>query len=76
MFTFWQGILHDFKDASYTENNLVLSYVLDVNFERMFWIVPNGKYQIVNENVFNNFLDIILIMGITHRWQTLLQKVL
>jgi hypothetical protein len=26
--------------------------------------------------VFNNFLDIILIMGITHRWQTLLQKVL
>jgi hypothetical protein len=72
MFTFWRGILHDSKDVSYTENNIVLSYVLDVNFERMFWIVPNGKYQIVNENVSNKFLDTILIMGTTHRWQTLL----
>jgi hypothetical protein len=53
MFVFQWGSLH----VSYAKDNNVLSYVYqvrDVNFERMFWIVPNGKYQIVSKHALNN----------------------
>jgi hypothetical protein len=55
--------LHVFKDVSYAKNNIVLNsiyQVLDVNFEGMFWMVTNGKYQIVDEHALNNFQDIVL----------------
>jgi hypothetical protein len=57
MFAFWRGSLHVSKDVSYIKDNIVLSYVyqiLDVNFERMFWTITNGKYWIIGEHVFNN----------------------
>lgn len=57
IFVFWQGSLHVSKDISYTENNIMLSYiyqVLDVNSKGMFWMVTNGRYQIVDEHAFNN----------------------
>jgi hypothetical protein len=31
----------------------------------MFWIVLNGRYQIVNKHAFNNSQDIVLTLGIT-----------
>jgi hypothetical protein len=38
---------------------------LDVNLRGMFWIVTNGKYWIVGQNVHNNFKDIVLTLGTT-----------
>jgi hypothetical protein len=58
MFVFRQGSLHISKDVFYVENNFVLSVVyqvFDVNSEGMFWIVTNGRYQIVGKHSLNNF---------------------
>jgi len=66
MFVFQWGSLHVYKDVSYAEDNIVLSYVyqvLTVNFKWMFWIVPNGKYWIIIDHVFNNSHDIVLTLG-------------
>jgi hypothetical protein len=55
--------MHVFKDVSYGDDNIVLSfvyYVSNVNLRRMFWIVTNGWYHIVDKNVLNNYQDIIL----------------
>jgi len=68
MFVFWRGPLHAFKDVSYTEYNIILSFVyqvLDVNPKRMFWIINKVMYQVVGENVLNNFQDIVLTSSIT-----------
>ncbi len=68
MFVFQRGSMHVSKDVSYREVNIVLSslyQVLNVNLGGMFWSVTNGKYQIVNENVFNNFQDTIVTLGMT-----------
>jgi hypothetical protein len=67
MFAFWQGSMHVFKDVSYVENNIMLSsiyQVLDVNSKGMFWMVTNGKYQIIGNNALNNFQDIVLTPNI------------
>jgi hypothetical protein len=37
--------------------------IFDVNFEGMFWMVTNGKYQIIDEHALNNFQDIALTSG-------------
>ncbi len=29
----------------------------------MFWIVTNGKYRIIDKNVFNNYQDIVVTSG-------------
>jgi len=66
MFVFQWGSLHVYKDVSYTKDNIVLSYVYQVftvNFKRMFWIVPNGKYWIIINHVLNNSHDIVLTLG-------------
>jgi hypothetical protein len=58
--------MHVSKDVSYTKHNIVISFiyqVLDVNPKGMFWIVTNGKYQIIGKNVFNNFQNIVLTLG-------------
>ncbi len=58
--------MHVFKDVSYKDNNIVLSYVyqvLDVNPRGMFWTVTNGRYQITGENVFNNSQDNVVTLG-------------
>ncbi len=50
------------------EDNILIFFVYqvpDVNSEWMFWIIPNGKYRIVNKHVFNNSQDIILTLGTT-----------
>ncbi len=31
----------------------------------MFWTVTNGKYQMVDENVINNFQNIVVTLGTT-----------
>jgi hypothetical protein len=36
-----------------------------VNLEGMFWIVTNGRYRIINKNVFNNSQDIVLTPNTT-----------
>jgi len=36
-----------------------------VNFEGMFWIVTNGRYQIVNKHALNNYQYIVLTLGTT-----------
>ncbi len=57
MFAFWLGSLHVLKDVSYVDDNIVLNFVYqvpNVNSKGMFWKVTNGRYQIVDENVFNN----------------------
>jgi hypothetical protein len=59
--------VHVFKDVSYRDNNIFLSFVYqvpDVNLKGMFWIITNGRYRIVGENVFNNFQDILITLGI------------
>jgi hypothetical protein len=66
MFVFRRGFVHVSEDVSYVEDNIVLSFiyqVLDVNFTRMFWIIINGKYQIINDHALNNFQDIVLTLG-------------
>jgi hypothetical protein len=35
-----------------------------VNPKGMFWIFTNGKYRIINKNVFNNSQDIVVTLGI------------
>jgi len=58
--------VHVSKDVSYEDDNIILSYVyqvLDVNLRGMFWIVTNGKYRIINENVFNNLQDNVVTLG-------------
>jgi hypothetical protein len=63
MFAFQQRSLHVSKDVSYAENNIVLNSIYqisNVNSEGMFWMVTNGKYQIVSEHALNNFQDIVL----------------
>jgi hypothetical protein len=68
MFAFQQGYLHVSKDVSYGDDNIIFNcvyYISNVNHKRMFWIITNNKYQIVGENVFNNFQDIVLTLGTT-----------
>ncbi len=36
-----------------------------MNLGGMFWAVTNGRYQIISENVFNNFQDTILMLDTT-----------
>jgi hypothetical protein len=62
MFTFQRGFVHVPKEVAYVEDNIVSSsfdQVLDVNPIRMFWIVTNGKFQILSNNAFNNCQDIV-----------------
>jgi hypothetical protein len=57
MFAFWWRSLHVLKDVSYVNDNIVLSFVYqipNVNSKKMFWKVTNGRYQIVDDNEFNN----------------------
>lgn len=68
MFAFWWRSLHVYKDVSYVDDNIVLSFVYqvpDVNFERMFWMVTNGRYRIIGEHALNNFQYIVLTPGTT-----------
>jgi hypothetical protein len=39
--------------------------VPDVNSKRMFWMVTNGRYQIINKHVLNNSQDIVLTPSTT-----------
>ncbi len=58
--------MHVSKDVSYKDDNIILNYVyqvLDVNLIGMFWTVTNGKYRIINENVFNNHQDNVVTLG-------------
>ncbi len=60
--------MHVSKDDSYAENNIVLSFIYqipDVNSERMFWMVTNGRYWIVCKHALNNSYDIVLTSGTT-----------
>jgi hypothetical protein len=68
MFVFRQGFVHVPKDVSYEDDNIILSFIYqvpDVNPKRMFWIVTNGKYRIIGENVLNNIQNIIVTLGKT-----------
>ncbi len=59
--------MHVSKDVSYGDDNIILSFVYqvpDVNPRGMFWTITNGRYQIVDENVLNNFQDIVVTLGI------------
>jgi hypothetical protein len=52
MFVFRQGSVHVSKDVFYGDDNIVLTFIYqvpDVNLKRMFWIVTNGKYQIIGK---------------------------
>jgi hypothetical protein len=78
MFAFRRRHVHASKDVIYKDDNIVLNYiykVIDVNPGRMFWTVTNCKYWIVNENVLNNFQDIVITPNTFASWPTLLQKV-
>jgi predicted type IV restriction endonuclease len=58
--------MHVSKNVSYMEDNIVLNstyQVLNVSLGRMFCIVTNGKYWIIDENVPNNSQDIVLTLG-------------
>ncbi len=77
MFVFQRGSLHISKDVSYVENNFVLSFVYqvpDVNFEGMFWIITNGRYQIVSKHSLNNFWDIVLTSDIVISMENIVAK--
>jgi hypothetical protein len=68
MFAFHWRYAHIFKDVSYKDNNIILSFVYqvsNVNLGRMFWTITNGKYRIVGKNVLNNFQDIVVTLGTT-----------
>jgi hypothetical protein len=59
--------VHVSKDVSYRDDNIILSFiyqVLDVNHGGMFWTITNDRHQIVDENVFNNYQNIVLTLGI------------
>ncbi len=59
--------MHVSKDVSYRDDNIILSFiyqVLDVNHGGMFWTITNDRHQIVDENVFNNYQNIVLTLGI------------
>ncbi len=63
MFAFWWRFVHLFKDVSYLEDIIVLSFVyqvLDVNPIGMLWIIIDGRYQIIDKHAFNKFQDIVL----------------
>ncbi len=63
MFVCQRGFVHLSKNVSYLKDNIVLSFVyqvLDVNPTRMFWIIINGRYQIIDKHAFNNSQDIVL----------------
>jgi hypothetical protein len=60
--------VHVYKYVFYEDDNIVLSFiykVLDVNPKRMFWIVTNGRYQIVGKNVLSNTQDTVVALGTT-----------
>jgi hypothetical protein len=51
--------MHVFNNVYYEDDNIILSsmyQVPNVNSRRMFWIITNGKYRIINENVHKNII--------------------